>query len=29
MENIPEDEASLALLVKGVCYDNAKSFFNV
>ena len=25
----PEDEASLALLVKGVCYDNAKSFFNV
>lgn len=25
----PDDEASLALLVKGVCYDNAKSFFNV
>lgn len=25
----PDDRASLEALVRGVCYDNAKSFFNV
>ncbi len=25
----PDDEESLKILIQGVCYDNAKSFFNV